>query len=111
MITLSEKLILDCSKGISKVAQILKNGLGSPNVCAVLQHASKQKKIFKSGTGCRQLVGFYYFCVFGENSMLGVGLASIGIYSVCSVTSNPCSVLVLALVLGMLIPPSPNVLL
>lgn len=51
MITLSEKLILDCSKGIGKVAQILKNGLGSPSVCAVLQHTSKQKIILKSGTG------------------------------------------------------------
>ncbi|TFK15720.1 transmembrane protein 161B [Platysternon megacephalum] len=48
MITLSEKLILDCSKGIYKVAQILKSGFGSPNLCAVLQHASKQKIILKS---------------------------------------------------------------
>ncbi|XP_077203411.1 phosphatidylinositol 3-kinase regulatory subunit alpha isoform X2 [Paroedura picta] len=47
MITLSEKLILDCSKGICKVAQVLKNGLGSPRLCAALQHASKQKIILK----------------------------------------------------------------
>ncbi|XP_010221415.1 PREDICTED: phosphatidylinositol 3-kinase regulatory subunit alpha isoform X1 [Tinamus guttatus] len=49
MITLSEKLILDCSKGISKVAQILKGGFGSPSLSAVLQHASKQKILLKSG--------------------------------------------------------------
>ncbi|XP_048358841.1 phosphatidylinositol 3-kinase regulatory subunit alpha isoform X2 [Sphaerodactylus townsendi] len=48
MITLREKLILDCSKGICKVAQILKNGLGSPSICAVLQRTSKQKIILKS---------------------------------------------------------------
>lgn len=50
MIALSEKLILDCSKGIYKVAQILKTGFGSPNLCAALQHASKQKILLKSGT-------------------------------------------------------------
>lgn len=50
MIALSEKLILDCSKGIYKVAQILKTGFGSPNLCDVLQHASKQKILLKSGT-------------------------------------------------------------
>ncbi|XP_054842147.1 phosphatidylinositol 3-kinase regulatory subunit alpha isoform X2 [Eublepharis macularius] len=48
MITLSEKLILDCNKGICKFAQLLKNGLGSPNLCAVLQHTLKQKIILKS---------------------------------------------------------------
>ncbi|XP_034296928.1 phosphatidylinositol 3-kinase regulatory subunit alpha isoform X2 [Pantherophis guttatus] len=48
MITLSEKLILDCSKEISKVVQILKSGLGSPNLWAVLQRTSKQKILLKS---------------------------------------------------------------
>ncbi|XP_010723808.1 phosphatidylinositol 3-kinase regulatory subunit alpha-like [Meleagris gallopavo] len=48
MFALSEKLILDCSKGIYKIAQILKSGFGSPNLCAVLQHASKQKILLKS---------------------------------------------------------------
>ncbi|XP_074022771.1 phosphatidylinositol 3-kinase regulatory subunit alpha isoform X2 [Numenius arquata] len=48
MIALSEKLILDCSKGIYKVTQILTSGFRSPKLCAVLQHASKQKTLLKS---------------------------------------------------------------
>jgi len=58
MIALSEKLILDCGKGIYKVAQILKSGFGSPNLCAVLQRASKQKILLKSGTKSRLHVRF-----------------------------------------------------
>lgn len=95
MITLSEKLILDCSKGICKVAQILKNGLGSPSLCAALQHASKQKRILKSGIGCKLLVKFYYMHVLPQNGMLKVGLSSFDVCVVlCSVTSNPYSELV-----------------
>lgn len=60
MITLSEKLILDCSKEICKVVQILKSGLGSPNLWAVLQRTSKQKILLKSGTGCYVLFLFYF---------------------------------------------------
>ncbi|KAG8131036.1 hypothetical protein E2320_017593, partial [Naja naja] len=48
MITLTEKLILDCSKEICKIVQILKSGLGSPNLWAVLQRTSKQKIVLKS---------------------------------------------------------------
>ncbi|XP_025057177.1 phosphatidylinositol 3-kinase regulatory subunit alpha isoform X2 [Alligator sinensis] len=48
MINLSEKLILDCSKGIYKVAQIIKSGFSSSNLCAVLQQSSKQQIILKS---------------------------------------------------------------
>lgn len=59
MIALSEKLILDCSKGIYKVAQILKSGFGSSNLCAVLQHASKPKILLKPGTKCRLHVSFF----------------------------------------------------
>lgn len=73
MITLSEKLILDCSKGISKVARILKNGLGPPNLCAVLHHASKQKIVLKSGTGFGLLVRVYYFSVFSVSGKLEMG--------------------------------------
>lgn len=51
MITLSEKLVLDCSKGLCKVVQILKSELGSPNLWAVLQRISKQKIVLKPGTG------------------------------------------------------------
>lgn len=76
MITLREKLILDCTKGICKVAQILKNGLGSPSLCAALQHTSKQKIILKSGICCKLLVKFYYMYVLPENGMLQVGLSS-----------------------------------
>lgn len=48
MIALREKLILDFSKGIYKIAQIIRSGFGSPNLRAVLQH-SKQKMLLKSG--------------------------------------------------------------
>lgn len=64
MIALSEKLILDCSKGIYKVAQILKSGFSSPNLCAVVQHASKQKILLKSGTKCRLRVGFCFLLFY-----------------------------------------------
>lgn len=64
MIALSEKLILDCNKGIYKVAQILKSGFGSANLCAVLQHASKQKILLKSGTKWRLHVSFCAFCFY-----------------------------------------------
>ncbi|XP_072272428.1 phosphatidylinositol 3-kinase regulatory subunit alpha isoform X1 [Pyxicephalus adspersus] len=44
MIALSEKLIVDCSKGINKVAKFLKGGFGAPKLQAVFQN-SKQAKI------------------------------------------------------------------
>ncbi|XP_029431701.1 phosphatidylinositol 3-kinase regulatory subunit alpha isoform X2 [Rhinatrema bivittatum] len=50
MITLSEKLILDCSKGICKVAKILKDGLTTPKLFAARQQTSKPSLILKSGT-------------------------------------------------------------
>ncbi|XP_041430264.1 phosphatidylinositol 3-kinase regulatory subunit alpha isoform X1 [Xenopus laevis] len=45
MIALSEKLIVDCSKGINKVAKFLKGGFGAPKLQAVFQHSCKQAKI------------------------------------------------------------------
>ncbi|XP_018100541.1 phosphoinositide-3-kinase regulatory subunit 1 L homeolog isoform X2 [Xenopus laevis] len=45
MIALSEKLIVDCSKGINKVAKFLKGGFGAPKLQSVFQHNCKQAKI------------------------------------------------------------------
>ncbi|XP_030049075.1 phosphatidylinositol 3-kinase regulatory subunit alpha isoform X2 [Microcaecilia unicolor] len=50
MIALSEKLIFDCSKGISKVAKILKDGLNAPKLYAALQQTSKTSLILKTGS-------------------------------------------------------------
>lgn len=61
MIALHEKLMLDFSKGIYKVAQIIRSGFGSPNLRAILQHASKQKMFLKSGNKCRLHVSFFHF--------------------------------------------------
>lgn len=51
MIALSEKLIVDCSKGIIKVAKFLKGGFGAPKLQAVFQNA-KQAKILLAGITC-----------------------------------------------------------
>lgn len=52
MIALSEKLIEDCSKGITKVAKFLKGGFGAPKLQAVFQNSCKQAKILVAGTKC-----------------------------------------------------------
>ncbi|XP_078531314.1 phosphatidylinositol 3-kinase regulatory subunit alpha isoform X2 [Lissotriton helveticus] len=43
MITLAEKLILDCGKGICKMSKLLKGGLSAPKLCTALQHSPKPK--------------------------------------------------------------------
>ncbi|XP_069079135.1 phosphatidylinositol 3-kinase regulatory subunit alpha isoform X1 [Pleurodeles waltl] len=48
MITLGEKLILDCGKGICKMSKILKGGFSAPKLCVALQHSSKQKVLSKA---------------------------------------------------------------